>query len=101
MVMMMEWGEEGASHHGGLVINLLFPCDNQENYIGNFVQSTLNALQETPGGSALVKGGTLVVSGDGRFYNLEAIQTIIKIAAANGVGRFELHVPDTERRVAL
>jgi phosphoglucomutase len=59
----------------------------KENYVANFVQSTFTALKETPGGSDLVSGGTLVVSGDGRFYNPEAIQIIIKIAAANGVGR--------------
>ena len=64
----------------------------QENYIGNFVQSTFNALKETPDGAQMVKGGTLVVSGDGRFYNPEAIQIIIRIAAANGVGRYEFHV---------
>lgn len=34
-----------------------------------------------------VKGSTIVVSGDGRFYTPEAIQIIVKIAAANGVGR--------------
>jgi phosphoglucomutase len=31
-------------------------------------------------------GSTLVVSGDGRFYSEEAIQIILRIAAANGVG---------------
>ena len=33
------------------------------------------------------KGKILVVSGDGRFYNDVVIQTIIKLAAANTVGR--------------
>jgi len=53
-------------------------------YLHNFVQSVFNALfaEKVP-----VKGGTLVVSGDGRFWNKEAIQIIIKIALANGVGR--------------
>jgi phosphoglucomutase len=32
-------------------------------------------------------GSTLVVSGDGRYYSKEAVQTILKIAAANGVGK--------------
>jgi phosphoglucomutase len=52
----------------------------QPHYLENFVQSIFNAL-----GS--VEGATLVVGGDGRYHNLEAIQTIIRMAAANGVGR--------------
>lgn len=46
------------------------------NYLHNFVQSVFNALaaEKVP-----VEGGTLVVSGDGRFWNPEAIQIIIRI----------------------
>merc|ERR1719469_397511 len=54
------------------------------NYLHNFVQSVFNALVET---DVQVKGGTLVVSGDGRYWNPEAIQIIVKIALANGVGQ--------------
>jgi len=54
------------------------------NYLHNFVQSVFNALKET---GTKIEGGTLVVSGDGRFWNPEAIQIIIKMAFANGVGR--------------
>ena len=50
------------------------------NYLENFVQSIFNSLEG-------FQGKTLVVGGDGRFYNREAIQTIIKMAAANGFGR--------------
>jgi len=53
------------------------------NYLANFVQSVLNTLKET---GSPVEGGTLVVSGDGRFWNPEAIQIIIKMAFAAGVG---------------
>ena len=55
-----------------------------ENYLNNFIQSTFDALidEKVP-----MAGGTLVVSGDGRFYNDVAVQTIIKMAAAAGVGR--------------
>jgi phosphoglucomutase len=54
----------------------------QGHYLANFVQSIFNALP-----SSETKGSTLVVGGDGRFYTREAIQIIIKIAVANGVGR--------------
>ena len=34
-----------------------------------------------------IQGETLVIGGDGRFYNREVIQTAMRMAAANGVGR--------------
>ena len=52
----------------------------QAHYLENFVQATLNVL----GG---IQGKTLTLGGDGRFYNLEAAQTIIAMAAANGAKR--------------
>ena len=55
-----------------------------ENYLENFIQSTFDALVAE---GVPIKGGTLVVSGDGRFHNSVACQTIIKMAAAAGVGR--------------
>ena len=51
-------------------------------YVENFIQSTFDALLEIYGQSFSDK--TLVVGGDGRFYNRNAIQTIIKMAIANG-----------------
>ena len=51
----------------------------QSNYLENFVQSIFNSLDG-------FQGTTLVVGGDGRYFNREAIQIIIKIAAANGFG---------------
>jgi phosphoglucomutase len=53
-------------------------------YLHNFVQSVFSALFDC---NVPVKGGTLVVSGDGRYWNKDAIQIIIKIALANGVKR--------------
>ena len=55
----------------------------QGHYLANFVQSVFNAVRPPEGFS----GVTLVVGGDGRYYNAEAIQTVIRIAAANGIGR--------------
>jgi phosphoglucomutase len=52
----------------------------QPHYLENFVQSTFDSLKD-------IQGKTLVVGGDGRFYNEQAIQTILKMAAANGFKR--------------
>src|SRR5215467_3367340 len=52
----------------------------QPRYVENFVQSIFDSLE----GFA---GQTLVVGGDGRHFNREAIQRVIKVAAANGFGR--------------
>ncbi|MBB4265582.1 alpha-D-glucose phosphate-specific phosphoglucomutase [Roseospira visakhapatnamensis] len=52
----------------------------QPHYLENFVQAIFDAV---PGGA----GATLVLGGDGRFYNRVAIQTILRMAAANGVAR--------------
>ena len=52
----------------------------QPGYLENFTQSLFDAI----GG---VSGKTLVVGGDGRFFNDRAIQTILRMAAANGAAR--------------
>ncbi|MFQ3584148.1 MAG: alpha-D-glucose phosphate-specific phosphoglucomutase [Cyanobacteriota bacterium] len=52
----------------------------QPHYLENFVQSIFDVLE----GSA---GQTLVIGGDGRYYNREAIQILLKMAAANGIGQ--------------
>jgi phosphoglucomutase len=54
----------------------------QPRYLENFVQSVFDAVRADAGGD--FGGETLVVGGDGRFYNREATQTIIRMAAANG-----------------
>lgn len=52
----------------------------QTNYLENFVQSIFDAI-------GVPNGATLTLGGDGRFYNRQAIQVILKIAAANGFAR--------------
>ncbi|WP_123103775.1 alpha-D-glucose phosphate-specific phosphoglucomutase [Acidithiobacillus sulfuriphilus] len=52
----------------------------QTPYLHNFIQAICNAL---PGH----EGQTLVLGGDGRYFNREAVQIILKMAAANGWGR--------------
>ncbi|CAM5573539.1 phosphoglucomutase (alpha-D-glucose-1,6-bisphosphate-dependent) [Mycolicibacterium aubagnense] len=56
------------------------PVFQQENYVENFVQSIFDSLQG-------FQGKTLVLGGDGRFYNREVAQKVIAIAAANGFGK--------------
>jgi phosphoglucomutase len=52
----------------------------QPNYLENFVQALFDSLED-------YAGQTLVVGGDGRYYNRQATQIILKMAAANGFGR--------------
>jgi phosphoglucomutase len=52
-------------------------------YLANFVQSVFDAVRPEAGFGGL----TLVVGGDGRYWNREAIQTVLRIAAGNGFAR--------------
>ena len=52
----------------------------QSHYLKNFVQSIFSTQKE-------LKNGVLVVGGDGRFYNRQAVDIIIRMAAANGVSK--------------
>jgi phosphoglucomutase len=56
------------------------PVFQQANYVENFVQAIFDSLEG-------FTGQTLVIGGDGRYYNDVAIQKAIRIAAANGFGR--------------
>jgi phosphoglucomutase len=56
------------------------PTFRQAHYLENFVQSIFDTIGIPP-------HATLVLGGDGRYYNREAIQIILKMAAANGFRR--------------
>jgi phosphoglucomutase len=56
-----------------------------ENYLENFVQSTFDAIKAS---GTNVSEGSLLIGGDGRYFNDKAIQVIIKMGVANGVKRF-------------
>lgn len=51
----------------------------QPHYLETFVQSIFSTVD-------LPDHATLVVGGDGRYYNREAIRIVLSLAAANGIG---------------
>ena len=51
----------------------------QPNYSESFVASTIQSIPEG------AEGATLVIAGDGRYFNSDVIQKIAKIGAAYGV----------------
>jgi phosphoglucomutase len=55
----------------------------QPHYLENFVQSIFDTVGD-------LRGQTLILGGDGRYYNRQAIQIILKMAAANGVARVKV-----------
>ena len=55
----------------------------QPGYLENFVQSVFDTLGDCA-------GQTLVLGGDGRYFNRVAIQTILKMAAAHGFGKVQV-----------
>ena len=52
----------------------------QTNYVENFIQAFFSSMDN-------IEGKTIVVGGDGRYYNNTAIQKIIKLAVANNIGK--------------
>jgi len=52
----------------------------QPGYLEAFVQAVFDTQDA-------LRGGTLVLGGDGRYFNRPAIQTILRMAAANGLAR--------------
>ncbi|MCO5159951.1 MAG: alpha-D-glucose phosphate-specific phosphoglucomutase [Mesorhizobium sp.] len=56
------------------------PVFQQKNYVENFIQSVFDSLEG-------FEGKTLVIGGDGRYFNREVIQIALRMAAANGFGK--------------
>ncbi|MEJ2346064.1 MAG: alpha-D-glucose phosphate-specific phosphoglucomutase [Gammaproteobacteria bacterium] len=56
------------------------PTFRQPHYLENFIQSIFDTIEDD-------RKRPLVLGGDGRYYNREAIQCILKMAAANGFAR--------------
>src|SRR4051812_21555675 len=56
------------------------PVFQQPRYVENFIQAVFETVEGR-------EGATLVLGGDGRFYNREVVQTVLKMAAANGFRR--------------
>jgi phosphoglucomutase len=54
----------------------------RQHYTENFIQSILDAM---PGSGA--NNSTLVIGGDGRYFSRPTVQTILRIASANGVAK--------------
>mmetsp|Transcript_19069 Transcript_19069/g.23470 ORF Transcript_19069/g.23470 Transcript_19069/m.23470 type:complete len:648 (+) Transcript_19069:295-2238(+) len=53
-----------------------------KNYVENFIQSLIDTAKEANDGQQL---DTVIVAGDGRYFNIEAIQIICRVLAGNGV----------------
>ena len=55
----------------------------QPHYVENFVQAILDTVHASAGGAPV----SLALGGDGRYLNAEVVQTVLRLAAANGVDR--------------
>ncbi|KAM3866451.1 phosphoglucomutase-1-like [Diretmus argenteus] len=59
----------------------VYVFQSRRNYLQNFIQSIFSSIDLRDR-----QGSTMVVGGDGRFFNQTAIEVIVQMAAANGVG---------------
>lgn len=58
----------------------VYVFQSRRNYLHNFIQSIFSSIDLRDR-----QGSTMVVGGDGRFFNQTAIKVIVQMAAANGV----------------
>uniref|UniRef100_A0A4W3I4D8 Phosphoglucomutase 1 n=1 Tax=Callorhinchus milii TaxID=7868 RepID=A0A4W3I4D8_CALMI len=56
--------------------------ETKQHYLQNFIQCIFGSIDLRDR-----QGSTVVVGGDGRYYNSIAIEAIVQMAAANGIGR--------------
>ncbi|XP_005999459.1 phosphoglucomutase-like protein 5 [Latimeria chalumnae] len=59
-----------------------FVFESKKNYLQNFIQSVLSSIDLRDR-----QGCTMVVGSDGRYFSRTAIEVIVQMAAANGIGR--------------
>src|SRR5690606_24070835 len=80
MISIVETTPYADQRPGTSGLRKKVPVFRQRNYVENFIQSIFDSV-------AGFRGETLVIGGDGRYFNRETIQTAIAMAAANGFGR--------------
>ena len=80
MISIVETTPYADQRPGTSGLRKKVPVFQQKNYVENFIQSIFDSV-------AGFHGETLVIGGDGRYFNRETIQTAIAMAAANGFGR--------------
>ncbi|XP_051855478.1 phosphoglucomutase-1 isoform X1 [Antechinus flavipes] len=56
--------------------------ETKPSYLENFIQSIFFCIDLKDR-----QGSSMVVGGDGRYFNTSAVETIVQMAAANGIGR--------------
>ncbi|XP_018615476.1 phosphoglucomutase-like protein 5 isoform X1 [Scleropages formosus] len=56
--------------------------ESKRNYLQNYIQSVLSSIDLRDR-----QGSTVVVGSDGRYFSRTAIEVIVQMAAANGIGR--------------
>ena len=80
MIRTVETTPYGDQKPGTSGLRKKVPVFQQPNYVENFIQSVFDSLDG-------FSGKTLVLGGDGRYYNREVVDIAIRMAAANGFGK--------------
>src|SRR3546814_1384147 len=76
-----DWSSDLCSSDLGIaVLRKKVAVFQQPHYLENYLQSIFVCVPD-------LKGNTLIIGGDGRYHNRDAIQTAASLAAANGVAR--------------